>query len=330
MNHTQLEQQLQTLNDREQIYKKQPHLSDRYNSFDKIIHNDSEVYVFTSQIPINSNIYISQHNRFVEVPMHLHTFIELTYVYSGECTQIINGKKIILKKNQICIVDTGVPHSILPANEEDIIINILIRRDYFTSSFLSRLSKKGIISDFLINAISDTKNHNQYIIFHSENNDNITLLFKQLICEHFDKSICSEEMIDCYMILIFSELIRVFQYDTNYAKDDSRNQTRIIDLLQYIEKNYQNCTLVSLAKEFNYNPNYLSTILKRKTGKTFKELVQIQKLTHSSLLLTNTDKPIYEIAEETGHTNLSYFYKKFREYFGITPQEYREGQSRNG
>ncbi|MHC5534575.1 AraC family transcriptional regulator [Priestia megaterium] len=326
MDHNQLDKKLRTLTEREIAYQEHPFLSSSYKSHEITEYEGKEVYVFASQIPPNENITISKHNRFAEVPLHIHTFIEISYVYSGQCIQTINGQTVTLKQGQVCIVDTGVPHEILPTTENDIIINILIRKDYFSSSFFSRLSNSGIISDFLVNAISDTQNHNRYIIFHSEKNNNIPLLIKQLLCEYFDKSLCSGEIIDCYMVLIFSELLRVFQYDTNQRHVNSYSHTKTIEILQYIEKNYRACTLVSTAIHFNFNPNYLSTLIKKATGKSFKELIQTEKLKYSSFLLANTDIPVYEIANKTGNGNLSFFYKKFKNYFGVTPQEYRQIQ----
>nr|WP_285859151.1 helix-turn-helix domain-containing protein [Paenibacillus sp. MER 99-2] len=267
---------------------------------------------------------ISKHTRFAEVPPHIHTFIELSFVYSGQCSQIINGKKVTLKQGQICIVDTGVPHAILPTSEEDIIINILIRKEYFTSSFLSKLSNNGILSHFLGNAISDRQNHNRYIIFHSENNTNVPLLMRQLLCEYYEPSLGSSDIMNSYMLLIFYELLRVFQYDTNRPGTLTQSKVTIIEILKYIDQHYMDCTLTSTAEHFNFNPNYLSTMIKKTTGQSFKELVQREKLNYCSFLLANTDRPIYEIANSTGHSNLNFFYKKFQSHFGITPQQYRE------
>ena len=42
------------------------------------------------------NIYINKHNRFAPMIEHLHDFIEMTYIYSGTCTQTINGKTVQL------------------------------------------------------------------------------------------------------------------------------------------------------------------------------------------------------------------------------------------
>lgn len=40
--------------------------------------------------------------------------------------------------------------------------------------------------------------------------------------------------------------------------------------------------------------------------------------------LTNTDFPIYEIAQKVGYDNLGFFYRKFTELYHMTPQEFRE------
>ncbi|MGO4731069.1 helix-turn-helix transcriptional regulator [Paenibacillus sp. 2KB_22] len=215
-------------------------------------------------------------------------------------------------------------HAILPTSETDVIINILIRKPYFTSSFLSKLANNGILSHFLAGAISDRHNHNRYIIFHSENNNNLPILIKQLLCEYYDKSLGSSEIIDSYMLLIFYELLRVFQFDTNRPEALVNNKVTIIEILKYIENHYMECTLASTAEHFNFNPNYLSSLIKKATGHTFKELVLSEKLSYASFLLANTDRPIYEIASVTGNSNLSFFYKKFQERFGQTPQQFRK------
>lgn len=326
MNHEQLDAKLREFTDRELYYRENPlEISSVYLSLpEKVLENGHKAYVFPDTIPVQDNIAISKHIRFAEVPLHMHTYIELNFVYSGQCSQIINGKKIMLKHGQICILDTGVPHSILRTSEDDIIINFLIRKPYFTSSFLSRLANNGILSHFLAGAISDRQNHNRYIIFHSENNANLPILIKQLLCEYYDKSLGSSEIMNSYMLLIFYELLRVFQYDTNRPEAITGSKVTIIEILKYIEKHYLDCSLASTAEHFNFNPNYLSTLIKKSTGHTFKDLVLSEKLKYASFLLVNTDHPIYDIASTTGQSNLSFFYKKFQERFGQTPQQYRD------
>lgn len=325
MDHKELDEKLKALTQRELEYKANPVISEKYKLLKQINYEGKEIYLFDDKDMANrEKISIVKHKRFSEVPMHKHTYIELTYVYSGKVTVIIKDKTVTLTAGQISIIDTDIPHSILPTDEEDIIINILMSKEFFSTAFLSRLSGKGIISEFLVNAISDKKNHDNYLIFNSENNKKIPHHIKELLCEYYDKSFCSDEIIDCYMILIFSELLRVFQYSKNEPATGSNSNTTTIDILNYLEKNYMTCTLASTAAHFNFHPNYLSSLIKKTTNKSFKELILIQRLTRASILLENTNMPIYEIANEIGYNNLNFFYKKFREYFGVTPNELRE------
>lgn len=323
MDYNKLDTKLRSLTKSELNHKFNKVVSERYKTLNVLDYEGHSVYLFNSDDMINGeNISISKHTRFVEVPTHIHNYIELSYVYSGNVTEIIKDKTIILKKNQICIVDTGVIHSILNTGDDDIIINILIRKEYFSTSFLSRLSSNGIISEFLVNAISNKKDHDNYIIFNSENNRKIPNIIKELLCEYLDKSFYYNEIIDCYMILLFTELLMVFQYDVNQSH--SNGNATVIDILQYLEDNYMTCTLVSTANHFNFHPNYLSSLIKKSTNKSFKQLTQAQKMSRSSILITNSTMTIYEIANEVGYQNLNFFYKKFKAYFGVTPNQFRE------
>jgi len=49
--------------------------------------------------------------------------------------QTINGKEVILKEGDLCLLDTNVIHSIDQAGENDIVINIIVRTSYFDSNF---------------------------------------------------------------------------------------------------------------------------------------------------------------------------------------------------
>jgi AraC-like DNA-binding protein len=84
-----------------------------------------------------------------------------------------------------------------------------------------------------------------------------------------------------------------------------------------------------LADKFKYHPNYISAVLKKATGKSFVDLLQIQRLNKAALYLANSDSPIPEIAEEVGYSSVSFFYKKFNEIFLQTPKEYRENANKS-
>lgn len=81
----------------------------------------------------------------------------MNYVFSGTCTQYINGKEVVLNEGDLCLLDTNVLHGIESASENDIIINIMIRTSYFDSALLQRLSGNDLLTDFFVNAIYQQK-----------------------------------------------------------------------------------------------------------------------------------------------------------------------------
>lgn len=292
-----------------------------YNSLDKVTIGNDEAYVFDNNIPANEKFLVKKHSDIHEVPLHVHTFIELSYVYSGKFTQVIDKKKITLEKGEIIIIDTNVPHKILKTNQNDIIINILFDKNYFSNNFLDNLSNKGIIYDFLVNAIFTSKNNDQYIVFHSANSSNIEHIFKQILWETYFPSLCSLKAIDSYLRILFIELVRVFKFDTN--RQNKNNKHNIVNIIAYIEDNYLDITLSDVAEYFNYAPNYLSSYIKTHTNKTFTQLVDKLKLERACFLLINTEQSIYDISINSGFSNLNFFYKKFNKRYNQTPFKFR-------
>jgi AraC-like DNA-binding protein len=267
---------------------------------------------------------IRQHSRYSKIPMHIHNYVEINYVYAGQCKQIINGKRITLREGDLCMLDSNVPHTILETTEEDIIINLIMLKPFFTTSFLSRLATTGIISHFIVNAISQIHNHNRHIIFHTGNEVSFKETIENLMCETFDPGFCSKEIIESYMVIVFSRLLRTFQGSQDRDYSDETSRANLIEILKYLEDHYKDVTLISAAAHFNFHPNYFSAYLRKATGRTFKELVQIQRMTSAGLLLTNTALTVEEVAGEVGYNNLGFFYKKFVAYYGQTPSDYRK------
>jgi YesN/AraC family two-component response regulator len=155
-------------------------------------------------------------------------------------------------------------------------------------------------------------------------------MMEQIMCEYYDKDIFTSEMIDAYLFILFTELIRHSNNSNNTKKDEIKQKDAIVlEFLKYIDDHFKDCSLTEMADHYKYHPNYISAVLKKATGKSFKDLLQIQRLNKAALYLSNSDLPIPDIAEEVGYSSVSFFYKKFNEVYMQTPKDYREKKSRN-
>ena len=68
-----------------------------------------------------------------------------------------------------------------------------------------------------------------------------------------------------------------------------------MSLLLYIEKHYASTTLDEMGEHFGFNPNYLSSYLKKHTGKSFIKLLHLQRVNAAADYLLYTNAPIEKL-----------------------------------
>ena len=74
----------------------------------------------------------------------------------------------------------------------------------------------------------------------------------------------------------------------------------------------------------NLSSGYLTDLLKRETGKTTKEMMQIEVLELAKNKLLNSNDTVNEIAYSLGFEYPQYFNRLFKSKLGVTPLEYRQ------
>lgn len=95
---------------------------------------------------------------------------------------------------------------------------------------------------------------------------------------------------------------------------------------QYLRARLANkVALQELAAHVHLTPNYLCTLFKAHTGSTPMSYLKALRLKEAERLLRYTDLSIYQIAENTGFQEASYFAKVFRQSYGVSPIEFRNG-----
>lgn len=86
----------------------------------------------------------------------------------------------------------------------------------------------------------------------------------------------------------------------------------------------QGISLGEIAKELNVTEAYLSTQLKKETGKYFTEIVKNYRIPLAKKLLISTSMKLTDIAKQVGYSDAKYMSKVFKEEVGMLPAEYRK------
>ncbi|MCD9025800.1 response regulator [Cohnella silvisoli] len=85
----------------------------------------------------------------------------------------------------------------------------------------------------------------------------------------------------------------------------------------------EDVSLQAISDHVNLNPSYLSRIYKIETGEGLSHYLYRLRMEKAAYYLKNTDLKIYEITSKLGYQYTPYFNKVFKQFFGVTPQEYR-------
>jgi len=108
-------------------------------------------------------------------------------------------------------------------------------------------------------------------------------------------------------------------------ESEDHNEAVVKRTQQYISANLdKDLSLAMLANQVYLHPNHLSKLFKQATGATISHYIYEERMRLASQLLKRTEDKVYHIGLKVGYPNTNWFIKKFREYFNLTPQEYRE------
>jgi len=93
----------------------------------------------------------------------------------------------------------------------------------------------------------------------------------------------------------------------------------------YIHAHFrENPSLGEVASLLPLNERYFCKLFRAYTGKSYKNYLRELKLRYARRMILFTDRPMIEIALESGYGTQSHFNREFREHYALTPLEMRK------
>ena len=100
---------------------------------------------------------------------------------------------------------------------------------------------------------------------------------------------------------------------------------KIRDVKRYIYEHYgEDLSLDLLSSIIYVHPDYLSRLFKKETGYNLNQFIKQYRMEKAKELLTSTQLKISAIGIHVGYPNSSYFCKTFNDYYGVSPEKFRE------
>lgn len=292
---------------------------------------DKEIYTSDQNFDVNTDKFMSvgeyitmrTHTRFVDFPLHGHDFIEVMYICNGSVTHIIDDKEIHMLPGDILFMNQRVRHIIKKTEISDVAVNFIIRPEFFDIPLsMMKSERNNLLTDFLIGTLGTDAHRMQYLHFKTRGNHEIENLMENIISSLLYQKEGCDNINQITMGLLFLHLL-------NSTESIDRNSFQVgrdviaNAAIQYINNRYKDANLTEFASSMHQSLSNVSKIIKKGTGHTFNELLTNKRFHQAVNFLVDTKMPVSEIISAVGYENSSYFYKKFREKYGISPKDYR-------
>jgi YesN/AraC family two-component response regulator len=242
------------------------------------------------------------------------------YVFRGQCTIQIKNKKVILKEGDYIIIAPQTVHSIISDND-NFILDISIKKSNFESLYHQIISEQNILAIFFRNIVC-MKNSTGYLLFHTENNEDIKYIIKNMALETLTNDEYNFWLSNYWLTILLTHLIRDYYLTMESMPKIYNNELSYI--IQYIINNYRTITLNDLVNQFGYTKPYLCQLIKEQTGYTFTYLVNLEKVNNATILLKEHQYSIEYISHYLGYNSATHFSRTFKKYYGLSPIEYRK------
>jgi len=241
-------------------------------------------------------------------------YYEVGYIMSGSRKIITPTRTYDASAGMVGITHPYIYHKSVAIAEE--YEYILIR---FTPAFVEPLMQT------VGNTFAEKMNDQSIFHFRPEAQKKICNMFLDMV-EEYEKDLPYREFI--LQGMLYRLLFAIYEErlsESGIITNPNTLTPQIMQALAYIETNFKNNpTLEETAGKIGFSTSYFSRLFSRQMGMSYTGYLEKIKLKHVQILLTQTNKTIMEIAEETGYCHGNYLNAQFKKTVGMTPGQYRK------
>lgn len=230
--------------------------------------------------------------------LQFHSQIEICIIHEGEMEMFVDGNKRMLKKGEISVALSFVPHAYkTPVHSRSSIIFIPAN---LCEEFTELTKNKRLISPF----ISDPQ-------IYEKINEYFSLLSNSTI---------NEIKMHGLMYMILGTILESIKLEETKNPIDTELISKI---LFYINENYKNdISPSSIAEHFGYSQSHISRYFKSCCGINLVRYIALMRLRQAVMLIQEDNRNITDCILESGFSSNTTFYRTFKSEFGCSPKEY--------
>ena len=265
-------------------------------------------------------IYLENHNTGIHrYRMDVSTIL---YVAKGTVT-IKSGEKIIpMKSGDVLLLTENSIYEVTKQTSDTVLAKLKFKPGFKYRKYFNDFSYKGNREIKVIKQIVDSLENEHVLCLKNNQITRASQVMQHIIGGYLNNDLFIKALIQAELTVMFIISIRTQRMATPTSLDKTKFEKKSLN--NYIDMHFADVSLAEAAKYFGFNPNYFSNMVKAKTGKSCVDHVDERRMQEARELLAQPDLSLKEIIGRVGYSSKSFFYKKFNQYYHMTPAAMRE------
>lgn len=268
-----------------------------------------ETVEFEKKYPVNAFVASIQSSSF-----HWHYEYELLAVLKGSITVRVNSRMLVLKKNDIILINSKVVHEIQCEQEDNLCMVLQLDPALFKNE-----KGESAFYRFYLNSVTDELPvKGGYLHFVKR--------AAKILLGSLKKDETSYYRVRAQVYALIADLFEYVEYDMSIQTEQSDHDIALLmDIIDYLRDHVEDRDVLKhLCREIGMSSKTVHRYLKTHVGMSVKDMVDTLKVDKAKRLLKHTEKNMNCIIDECGFGSENTFYRIFRQNTGLTPREYRQ------
>lgn len=243
---------------------------------------------------------------------HFHTAVEIILPLEGSVDYTVDGRMYSVQKGEVLIVPPESLHELTMGSG--------------SSRYLYLFEPDAILGMRDIRVFQNGFNR----VFYLRDGSEAHVRIRELLLKATEAYKKGDLMWNTFCYSCLMRVYALLGQEYLAASIRRRGQAQHVEseviaaAMNYINSHYQeDLSLDDVAAFSGFSRFYFSRSFKKQTGCSFKDFLSQKRLQVAAELLTHTDLPMKEVAEQSGFGSAATFNRVFRESKGCTPSRYR-------
>lgn len=260
------------------------------------------------------------------IPLHSHGSgsYEIHYISSGYGHALIDGRSYNLSPGCLYVTGPHISHAQSPNPSDpmcEYCIYLKLEKGKKNSSRTLSPGSEAVLNTFENATVWFTQDAGQ-------GGQWMEALFQELDACGTGYEIILEAHLKELLIWLVRSLEKGHSKTSGKPLSPTGKTTLLIE--EYFLYQYASLSLETLATELDLSPRQTQRLLQKHYGKTFLQMKTEARMSAASVLLTGTGDSITAISDALGYSSMEHFSTAFRNYYHVTPRQYRKSASYHG